>query len=251
MLNKHSGAQLLKTAGDPSADIRYGSEQFIQCLGVTPEPDRTLPVFQAADVPPAVRAYYEHSAINLFSSSRQIKKTGSGDGAEELWIEKSYFTTEETFPTVLRRSQVLGVEIVELNPVENALADVEEKTKELGALGVRYESLAKTGQDVSTNALAMSLNAAVDPPINTGIPAYRQDFFSTEYVTVHPERAELVERLRATVDEHVRTIDTCLRLHGQLCPTEFHPFHDTLVRFFRKSFRDEIARLELTGGEVV
>jgi len=41
----------------------------------------------------------------------------------------------------------------------------------------------------------------------------------------------------------VRTIDACLKLHYLLCPPEFSPFHDTLEKFFKKNFRDEIRRL--------
>lgn len=249
MLNKHSGAQLLKMAGDPPVDIRFGNDQYIQCLGVAPEPDRSLPIFSNPDVPSAVRTYYEHSAINLFSTSRQIKKVGR-DGNEEFWVEKSFYTTEETFPTVLRRSQVIGIEIVELSPVETALTDVETKTKDLSALCLRYQALAKTNQTVSTNALAMALNAAVDAPINTGVTAFRQSFFSPDYLTRNPERTDIVERLRLAIDDQVRTIDTCLRLHGQLCPPEFQPFHETLAKFYKKNFRDEIRRLGLTGGDV-
>lgn len=60
MLNKHSGAQLLKTQGEPPVDIKYGNDQYIQCIAVSPEPDRNLPVFTNPDVPLAVRTYYEH-----------------------------------------------------------------------------------------------------------------------------------------------------------------------------------------------
>jgi dedicator of cytokinesis protein 3 len=60
MLNKHPGAQLLRIVGDPPVDIRFGSDQYIQCSAVTPEPNRELPVFTNSEVPQAVRAYYEH-----------------------------------------------------------------------------------------------------------------------------------------------------------------------------------------------
>ncbi|KAJ7502758.1 C2 domain in Dock180 and Zizimin proteins-domain-containing protein [Mycena galericulata] len=244
MLSKHPGAQLLKTLGDPAVDIRFGHDQYIQCTAVTPEPNRALPIFTNPDVPLPVRTYYEHSAINLFSSSRQIKKI-TRTGTEEIWIEKTYFTTEEAFPTVLRRSEVVGLEIVEISPVENALSEVELKTKELAALNLKYQALAKTAQPVSTNALAMCLNSAVDAPINTGISAYRQTFFDPEYIVRNPERAELVEKLKAAIDEQVVVIDHCMRLHGHLCPPEFIPFHETLEKFFKKNFRDEIRRLGL------
>ncbi|KAK0485658.1 hypothetical protein IW261DRAFT_1451404 [Armillaria novae-zelandiae] len=234
MLNKHSGAQLLKIIGDPPVDIRFGTDQYIQCTAVTPEPDRSQPIFTNPDVPTAVRVYYEHSAINFFSTSRHVKKLGR-DGSDEIW--------EETFPTVLRRSQVIGLEVVELSPVENALNEVETKTKDLAALSLRYQSLAKTAQSGSTNALAMALNSAVDAPMNTGVASYRQMFFNEDYVTRNPDRVEVVERLRVAIDEQVRAIEACLKLHGHLCPPEFYPFHETLEKFFRKNFREEIRRL--------
>ncbi|KAJ3713330.1 cytoplasmic protein [Lentinula raphanica] len=242
MLNKHSGSQLLKIPGDPPVDIRYGSEQYIQCTAVVPEPDQTSPIFTNPDVPLAVRTYYEHSDINTFSSSRPVKRVAR-DGTEEIWIEKVYFTTEESFPTVLRRSLVVDLAVVDISPIENALSEVEAKTKELSALNFRYQNLAKTTQEVSTNALAMALNSAVDAPTNTGVAAYRQLFFNSEFVARNPDQIELVEKLRTAVDEQVRIIDSCLRVHGNLCPPEFIPFHETLERFFRKNFREEIHRL--------
>ena len=68
MLNKHPGAQLLKTMGDPSADIRFGdptdmrsaNDQYIQCTALAPEPNRELPIFTNPEVPPQIRNYYEH-----------------------------------------------------------------------------------------------------------------------------------------------------------------------------------------------
>ncbi|KXN90212.1 Dedicator of cytokinesis protein 3 [Leucoagaricus sp. SymC.cos] len=250
MLNKHPGAQLLKTPGDPPVDIRFGNDQYIQCTAVTPEPDRTSPIFTNPDVPLAVRTHYEHSAINLFSSSRQVKKTAR-DGSEEIWHEKTYFTTEETFPTVLRRSEVVAVEIVEISPLENALNEVELKTKELSSLYQKYQALAKTAQHVSTNALAMALNSAVDAPLNTGISSYRQTFFNPDYVARNPERVELLEKLRIAIDEQVRVIDSCLKLHGHLCPPEFIPFHETLEKFFKRNFKEEIKRLAVEVSDSI
>jgi hypothetical protein len=60
MLNKHPGAQLLKFSGDPPPEIRFGTDQYIQCASVTPEPDRSHTVFTNPDVPPQIKSYYEH-----------------------------------------------------------------------------------------------------------------------------------------------------------------------------------------------
>lgn len=242
MLNKHPGVQLLKSTGDPPVDIRFGNEQYIQCTAVIPEPDRELPIFTNPDVAPPIRSYYEHSAINVFSFSRPVIKVAS-DGAEEKWIEKTYLTTEEAFPTVLRRSEIVGVEPVEISPVQSALHEVEQRTRELAKLNMRFSALSKTGQAVSTTALAMALNAAVDAPISGGIGAYREEYLSGDYVQRYPERAEEVEKLRNAIDEQVRVIYDCLQLHGELCPSEMMTFHGTLEKFFRKNFQEEIHRL--------
>ncbi|OJA18408.1 hypothetical protein AZE42_06392, partial [Rhizopogon vesiculosus] len=166
LLNKHPSAQLLKS--DPTADQRFGNDQYIQCTAVTPEPDRSLPIFTSPDVPLAIRNYYEHSAVNIFSSTRQITKFDR-DGNEEIWLEKTTFTTEQAFPTVLRRSDITEWEVIEISPVGNALHEVEQKTRELASFQLRYAALAKTAQVFSTNALSMSLNGAVDPPAD-GLP---------------------------------------------------------------------------------
>ncbi|KAF8629938.1 hypothetical protein AX15_003177 [Amanita polypyramis BW_CC] len=247
MLSKHPGAQLLKSTGDPPVDIRFGHDQYIQCTAVAPVPNQNLLVFSNTDVPLSIRSYYEHCGINIFCSSRQAKKT-TRDGSEETWTEKTYFTTEEPFPTVLRRSEILSTDVVEISPLESALNEVEEKTKELVSLKVKYEALAKTSQPVSTNALAMSLNSVVDAPLNTGIASYRHLFFDPSYLTQHPGRAELVEKLGLAIENQVRAIDSCLKLHGHLCPHEFIPFHETLEKFFKKNFREEIKRLAMDGA---
>ena len=137
--------------------------------------------------------------------SRQVQRVGR-DRTDETWTEKTYYTTEDTFPTVLRRSQVVEMQVVEISPVENALYEVEQKTKELTVLEMKYQSLAKTSQDVQTNALAMTLNSVVDAPLNTGIATYRQQFFTPEYAARNPDRAEIVARLRSAVDEQVSAL---------------------------------------------
>jgi dedicator of cytokinesis protein 3 len=43
------------------------------------------------------------------------------------------------------------------------------------------------------------------------------------------------------------TLETCLRLHGRVCPPEMLPFHETLESFFRKNFAPEIQRLAAEG----
>jgi len=61
----------------------------------------------------------------------------------------------------------------------------------------------------------------------------------------------MIEKLRSAIDEQVRTIDSCLKLHGHLCPPDFIRFHETLEKFFKKNFRDEIRRLAVDGSDSI
>lgn len=125
------------------------------------------------------------------------------DGQEEIWQERIYLRTEEVFPTVLRRSEVVDIQIHEISPLEAAINEVDQRTKELATLNSRYQGLARTSAVSSTNQLAMALNAAVDTPDGNGIPAYRHVFFAPDYVARFPERGHLLEKLREVIDDHV------------------------------------------------
>jgi len=152
------------------------------------------------------------SAINLFSYSRPFTKTPLGEEKphfRDVWTEKTYLTTEETFPTVLRRSEVVELQVVEVSPLEGALLDVETRNKELAALETKYSALAKTQANVSATALAMALNAAVDTPPDVGIPVYRDAFFRAEYLTRDPEAEPQLQKLKAAIDEQVRSWFRC------------------------------------------
>ena len=116
------------------------------------------------------------------------------DGEEETWIVKTYFTTEETFPTVLRRSEIVLIETTEISPVESALREVEAKTKELALMHVKYSTMAKTNQPVSLNAMSTALHLAVEPPPN-GVTHFKRMFLSGEYEKQNPERQEYIQRL--------------------------------------------------------
>lgn len=94
MLNKHPGAQLLKTSTIPPEELQFADGQFLQITAVTPEPDLGLPVFANPDVPHSVRVYWENNGTNTFSFNRPVNKDlgGKGGGANDftsLWTEKT------------------------------------------------------------------------------------------------------------------------------------------------------------------
>jgi dedicator of cytokinesis protein 3 len=72
----------------------------------------------------------------------------------------------------------LEIKVLEISPIENAIMITEQKTRELESLHRRYLALTKTSDaKLNTNPLSMALNAIVDTPVKTGIPAFRNGWF--------------------------------------------------------------------------
>lgn len=84
----------------PAPPVRTGSEQVIWVTTVTPEPDKSLPMF-ADGVNENVQHYYRHNAIKTFSSLRPYKVHSPATNQEEddgsgvmTWLEKAILTSK-------------------------------------------------------------------------------------------------------------------------------------------------------------
>jgi dedicator of cytokinesis protein 3 len=239
---KHPKATLIKSNVTPDDSVRFGDDMYLQITALQPEPDRTKDVFTNAEVPPIIRAYFEHNTTDLFSYARPMRKLADGSLApptstsadpSQLWVEKTYLRCEDQFPTVLRRSHVAEAWSVELSPLQNAIDDALSKTKELETLEKKYAAIYRvgsSGKGANTNRLSMALNGAVDAPVNGGIPMYKRAFFSPSFVSQNSDKEELIHGLRDAIDAQAVVIHRCIRLHERMCPAEMRPFHETLER---------------------
>lgn len=151
----------------------------------------------------------------------------------------------------------MEINITDISPIENALKDVETKTRELTGLEHRYRSLgrAQSEKKPNTNVLSMALNSVVDAPIDQGVPMYRAIFLESDYLLNNSGQGKIVHALSSSIDElvsrffsfflsifyfsysidfvrQILTIARCLNLHGALCRLEMQPF----VSFFFGSF---------------
>lgn len=148
-MNKHPSAMLLDYQSIPDEDLQNSDGQYIQICQVTPEPDRSFPIFQNPDVPTAVRAYYEHNGTNVFSFETKFSKA-SADQARNTSVSTDFLSTwslrtslmcADAFPTVLKRTEVVETRYLEISPVEKALKDVEKNATELQSLVRKYSTL--------------------------------------------------------------------------------------------------------------
>ncbi|EFP83337.2 hypothetical protein PGT21_031228 [Puccinia graminis f. sp. tritici] len=250
MHNKHPNAQIIQSDAISTDELAYAEGQYLQITRVVAEPDRTTVVFKNPEVSSSVVSYYEHNATNTFSHSKPFNKDNvDPSDTVRMWVEKTFLVCEDVFPTVLKRSEILEIRVLEISPIENAIMITEQKTRELESLHRRYLALTKTSDaKLNTNPLSMALNSIVDTPAKTGIPAFRNVFLTPNYLEEHPQQVHPVQMLRQAIDHQTTVINASLQLHQYLCPPEMKAFHATLHKFFVKNFAEEIGRLPLSSS---
>ncbi|GAA97961.1 uncharacterized protein L969DRAFT_167041 [Mixia osmundae IAM 14324] len=252
LAQKHPNATLLKTHATPEVQIAQSDGQYLQVMTVTP---RSSIASTRASMQP-IEPDLPYRDIQSFAYIRPFVKgdapiVAGVPSTAHLWQERTIFTCAESFPTVLRRSEITSVEFVEVSPIQNALHEVEERTKELAIAEAKYSMLDKAQSDLAP--LSMLLNAAVDPAANTGVSFYRKTFYTSAYAQAHPAETGLVDRLHQAVESQVAELSKCMALHERLCSSDMLSFHATLQKLFEKNFAQEISNVASAisvGGNV-
>ncbi len=195
--------------------------------------------WQTPHLPPHMIQHYKNNQVRHFFSSVPInKKPSKGNEFLDLWTQRTLMTIDCPLPNVLTSSTIIETSVVELSPIENALEAVQGKTSELRELMDKF-SKPDAG---NINPLTMSLNGAVDAPVNGGINMYRKAFLSPEFVEAQPEWQDFVHRLAKAIQTQAQVIDECLSLHGRLALEAVRPLHTSLVAQFHKNFSHEITK---------
>ncbi|KAF8460036.1 hypothetical protein BDZ91DRAFT_833344 [Kalaharituber pfeilii] len=219
-----------------SGEIDDVEGQFIHVTAVTPEHNLFHPVFQRAKVAPHTRDFLLQLRPKSFSHSRPLP---GSDGPAGLWLEKTIYTTAESFPTILRRSEIISITQARSSPIENAIDAITKKTQELAGL----EKKLSDGKDPNISILSMTLTGAVDSPVNGGVSQYKPLLEPKSADNGEEQKPELVMALRTAILDHVAILKKCLALHARLVQPQLRPMHESMMRLFEKNFAQEIALL--------
>jgi len=218
--------------------------------------------------PDYIRKYYEANEVRTFSFNRPFKKqkdkkTNSENEFMDLWTEKTILITENKFPSLLRRSEVIYLKIIELSPIENAVLTLIAKNRELNMAKERYEKAEfaiNHGQEIpldmkmntggiNINPLTMLINGSVDAGVNGGLPMYRKAFLCPEFLEQNPDYSYLINKMKKLIEQQAVIIHKALELHDRLVTPEMRPLHENLIRSYFITFEGEIEVLHLSNFE--
>ncbi len=231
----------------PSAQIASSSEtddlegQYLQIFPVSPHRETRHSIYQQSRVNQSVREYILSTQPSRFALTSRRHSPVSG--VKDQWIEKTIYTTADSFPTIMRRSEIIAVDVVRLSPLQTAVERTTRKTAELAALGKRITD----GDESTLTNLTDSIRSSVNPTSNTSVAQYRELTSTAKEGSDDEEQLEetridpLEKALQVALLDHASTLRHCLSLYSR--PAYLNT-QETLTQHLHVTFAPEIALLE-------
>ena len=248
MRQLHPAAQII-TKGEVSDD----GGQSLQVLPISPLRDLQHPIYQQPKVPQAARDYAIANKIYRFAVTS--KRHPPSAGVQDQWIEKTVYSTQEAFPTILRRSEIVAADVITLTPLQTAVERTTRKTSELSAI----EKRAKKGDETALSQFYEAIALSVDSTSPASVSQYRQllpvkssdgydeeddiddnDNDDEEDEGVETPSDPMETALSIALLDHVSLLKHCL---SRPPTTTNQRTHSTLIGQFSSTFAPELAIL--------
>eukprot|EP00824_Muranothrix_gubernata_P007783 TRINITY_DN19932_c0_g1_i1.p1 TRINITY_DN19932_c0_g1~~TRINITY_DN19932_c0_g1_i1.p1 ORF type:complete len:1141 (-),score=286.60 TRINITY_DN19932_c0_g1_i1:29-3346(-) len=238
---KFPQAEIIKTADTPGDDIINGDGMYIQITAVRPASEEQMQEKKCVvdkRKPEEVWKSDEQNDVNVFTYSRSFRKGEKVKGENEfkvLWVANVFLVTQEKFPNILRRADVVQKKEIVWSPIENAVHSIEQKNEDIKRVVMKFQSAGD--QTGSTSELAMILNGVVDAAVNGGVYLYR-DFMGKEYLEANQAFRPFARGLQQGLATQLQILDEGLTLHGRICTEDMRGLQNKLEEFYLRMKSD-------------
>jgi hypothetical protein len=237
--------------------------RFIQITTLTPSSKEELAGSQDAwegDIkdgggapPPRMQRYRAFNNVDVFAYTRVDKEqqqAASKDSNEyrNLWVIKTFLVTSEPLPGLRRRVEVKERKEVRLSPIENAVASIRAKNKDLEELILNMQFDTQLGKKTETNQLSMILAGVIDAAVQGGINKYREAFFDSSYLRQHPDHEVHIESFKEALREQIKQLDAGLKVFGEKLDQSLVPLYRHLGQRFQTMMQNLGPLLGQTGA---
>lgn len=233
MLQLHPAA-LVSSKGEAEDE----EAQYLQIFPLSIYRDLDHPVYQQPKVVQSTRDYISSARPDRFAVTS--KRHSPASGVKNQWIEKTIYKTKESFPTVLRRSEIVAVDTARLSPLQTAVERTARKSSELAALDKRIAS----GDDSDFTSLTDAILSSVDPSSAATVAQYRQLLPTAsedaEEDAETPALSPLQNALHIALFDHTSILKHCL---AHCTRPNLVPTRALLYKHFQETFAPEMALL--------
>ena len=152
-------------------------------------------------------------------ASVSYASTTTLDKDENVEIEM----TGDSFPTIVRRKPIISRRKIILDPIENAVKNIEDKNIDLNELVLNH--MVDTKPD--TKQLSMSLNGTIDAAVHGGINKYISAFFVPDWIQANEKHLPTVKKLQKALDAQLEVLERGLEMYRKFgsAQTKAHVDH--------------------------
>ncbi|KAB8346056.1 hypothetical protein FH972_023108 [Carpinus fangiana] len=246
----------------PQAQVINGSHiedyegQYISIHAVSVQKNLLHAVNRRLRIAQSTKDHYMLAEPRHFTTTS--RRQASTTGVKDQILEKMLFTTTDSFPNVLGRSEIMQIETVSILPVQIGVERTIRKTHDLynlqnsvlggdeGSLAVLTEELKILVRPESSGNVAKYWTLLLPSPV---VDEENGEVEDIEPGLTQPCSDPLDEALRVALIDHVLTIRSCL----DLFPQSTHSLvRADLNKNFEKTFSDiiETVRLAIPGAIV-
>lgn len=233
MRQLHPAAQMT-----PNREEEDEEGQYLQIFSVSVYRDLDHPIYQQPKVVQSTRDYISSARPNRFAVTS--KRHSPASGVHNQWIEKTLYKTKESFPTILRRSEIVAVDAIRLSPLQTAVERTARKSSELAALDKRLTS----GEESDFTGLTDAIRSSVDPSSAATVAQYRQLLPTApeeaDEDTERPALSPLQNALQIALLDYTSILKHCLSHYTHL---DNVPIRASLSKQFQGTFSPELALL--------
>ena len=233
MRELHPAAQV-----SPKGEATDEEGQYLHISSVSVYRDLDHPIYQQPKVVQSTRDYISSARPNRFAVTS--KRHSPASGVQNQWIEKTLYKTKDSFPTILRRSEIVAIDGTRLSPLQTAVERTARKSAELAALDKRITS----GDESDFTSLTDAILSSVDPSSAATVAQYRQLLpmpnEEAEEGIERPALSPLQNALQIALLDHTSILRHCLSHYMR--PDNDHT-RVVLSEHFKETFAPELALL--------
>ena len=240
MRQLHPAAQIVHKGLVDEADAEADG-QYLHIFPVSTYRDLAHPIHQLPGVAQATRDYVTGSKPYRFAVTS--KRHSPASDIANQWIEKTLYTTTETFPTILRRSEIIAIDVIRLSPLQTAVERTSRKTSELVQLDKRVMS----GDEAGYQELTEAIQSSVEPTSTATVAQYRQllpqvvkEENESEEEAAEPKMSPMQNALQIALLDHVSALKHSLTHYSR---PAYQSTQETLSENLYSTFSPELAIL--------
>nr|XP_055053130.1 dedicator of cytokinesis protein 11 isoform X2 [Misgurnus anguillicaudatus] len=148
-------------------------------------------------------------------------------GVEEQCKRRTILTTNNTFPYVKKRIQVVGEKHLELKPIDVAIDEMKDRSAELTKLC--------SNQEVDMIQLQLKLQGCVSVQVNAGPMAYARAFLDE---SKSGQSSKKVKELKEIFRQFVNACSMALDINERLIKEDQYEYHEGLKTNFKSMVKE-------------